>query len=72
MDANCEIIHSNGFYEDAAKYWEAIPATVNGMLGGFGFISRADIEGSDRFLNRIFEVNKVKIFIKNICLRMSS
>lgn len=44
------------FYADSAKYWNNVPATLNGMLGGFGFISRIDIDGSDGFLNSLFEV----------------
>lgn len=44
------------FYTDAAKYWENIPATVDGMLGGFGFISDTDIDGSDEFLKALFTV----------------
>ena len=27
------------YYKSAAKYWEGVPPTVNGMLGGFGKIS---------------------------------
>ena len=27
-------------YEVAANYWSGVPATVDGMLGGFGSISR--------------------------------
>ncbi|XP_011299598.1 N-terminal Xaa-Pro-Lys N-methyltransferase 1 [Fopius arisanus] len=42
------------FYSDAAKYWENVPATVNGMLGGFGFISHIDIDGSEAFLKTLF------------------
>lgn len=45
---------SDPFYEDAAHYWETIPATIDGMLGGFGFISHTDIEGSKKFLNKLF------------------
>ncbi|XP_014298335.1 N-terminal Xaa-Pro-Lys N-methyltransferase 1 [Microplitis demolitor] len=44
------------FYADSAKYWNNVPATLNGMLGGFGFISRIDIDGSDGFLNSLFEL----------------
>lgn len=49
---------SNGrdFYEKAVKYWEKIPATVDGMLGGFGFISQIDILGSEEFLRLILKV----------------
>ena len=31
------------YYNDAAKYWEKVDSTVNGMLGGFGKISEVDI-----------------------------
>lgn len=52
----------NHFYKDAANYWSKVPATVDGMLGGFGFISSTDIEGSEQFLRSIFKVfvNKKK------------
>lgn len=43
------------FYTAAAKYWEHIPPTVDGMLGGFGFISQIDIKGSTKFLKTMFE-----------------
>jgi protein N-terminal methyltransferase len=38
------------FYSDAVKYWEGIPATVEGMLGGFGRHSTLDVNNSKRFL----------------------
>lgn len=44
------------FYTAAAKYWERIPPTVDGMLGGFGFISPTDIAGSVKFLKNLFEL----------------
>lgn len=44
------------FYSDAAAYWETIPATVNGMLGGLGHISTSDISGSDAYLKSIFKM----------------
>ncbi|XP_077281915.1 N-terminal methyltransferase isoform X2 [Temnothorax americanus] len=44
------------FYTAAAKYWDRIPPTVNGMLGGFGFISQTDIKGSTLFLKSLFEL----------------
>ncbi|XP_011506450.1 PREDICTED: N-terminal Xaa-Pro-Lys N-methyltransferase 1-B [Ceratosolen solmsi marchali] len=49
------ILQQKEFYEDAAKYWEKIPATVDGMLGGFGFISQTDIIGSKQFLKSLFQ-----------------
>lgn len=50
-----EKIHDQ-FYEDAAHYWEKIPATIDGMLGGFGFISHIDIKGSNAFLEEVFQM----------------
>ncbi|KAI8427791.1 hypothetical protein MSG28_002197 [Choristoneura fumiferana] len=40
-------------YEKALEYWSEIPATLDGVLGGFGFISDIDIEGSKLFLQSI-------------------
>lgn len=45
-------------YESAQKYWSDIPATVDGVLGGFGFISDIDIEGSRIFLESLLSCNK--------------
>lgn len=45
---------NEGFYKDAAKYWSEVPATVNGMLGGFGDISTRDIQGSKTLLKQLF------------------
>ncbi|KAJ8921081.1 hypothetical protein NQ315_015877 [Exocentrus adspersus] len=42
------------FYTDAANYWSEIPATVDGMLGGFGFISQTDIKDSKLLLKQLF------------------
>lgn len=44
------------FYTAAAKYWDRIPPTLDGMLGGFGFISQTDIKGSMFFLRSLFEL----------------
>lgn len=32
------------------QYWEGISADVDGMLGGFPFVSRVDLQGSRNFL----------------------
>lgn len=53
---NVENKSGDPFYEDAAQYWQKIPATVDGMLGGFGYISQTDIQGSKTFLNQIFRM----------------
>lgn len=49
------------FYIAAAKYWDRIPPTVDGMLGGFGFISHTDIKGSTHFLKSLFEVRVITL-----------
>jgi protein N-terminal methyltransferase len=40
-------------HADAIVYWEGIEADVNGMLGGFPYISRVDLQGSRNFLAKI-------------------
>lgn len=45
------------YYSHGANYWSQVPATVDGMLGGFGYISHTDIQGSEAFLKSIFKVN---------------
>lgn len=44
-------------YELSLKYWADVPPTLDGVLGGFGFISKADIEGSKLFLKSIFALD---------------
>ncbi|XP_063983861.1 N-terminal Xaa-Pro-Lys N-methyltransferase 1 [Diachasmimorpha longicaudata] len=48
--------NSQILYSDAAKYWENVPATVDGMLGGYGFISHTDIGGSQAFLKSLLKL----------------
>ncbi|KAK2580985.1 hypothetical protein KPH14_006045 [Odynerus spinipes] len=48
--------HNSEFYTAAAKYWDRVPPTVDGMLGGFGFLSQTDVKGSTHFLNKLFEL----------------
>lgn len=55
MEENQEV-ENDKFYTDAVKYWDKIPATVDGMLGGFGFTSQTDIQGSKAFLNGLFKL----------------
>ncbi|GJQ84092.1 hypothetical protein Trydic_g12069 [Trypoxylus dichotomus] len=43
------------FYKKAVLYWSEIPATIDGMLGGFGHISQIDIHGSRQFLRLLFQ-----------------
>lgn len=50
-------ISSNIFYEKAEKYWANVDPTLNGVLGGFGWISSADVRGSDNFLTKVLKVS---------------
>lgn len=42
-------------YEKALDYWQSTPATVDGVLGGFGntVVPKVDIVGSQAFLRRL-------------------
>ena len=40
-------------HQDALNYWEGIDADVNGMLGGFPYISKVDLQGSKNFLAKL-------------------
>lgn len=44
------------FYDKAKKYWSNVDPTLNGVLGGYGWISSVDIRGSHNFLTQIFKV----------------
>jgi len=38
---------------DGRRYWEGVNADVDGMLGGFPHVSRADLQGSRGFLAKL-------------------
>lgn len=44
------------FYKDAQLYWKSIPATIDGMLGGFSSINVTDIRGSQDFIKEVFKM----------------
>lgn len=44
------------FYKKAASYWANVPATIDGVLGGFGHISDIDLESSGTFLKDILSL----------------
>lgn len=44
---------SNINHASSLEYWNNIPPTVNGMLGGFPQVSRIDLRGSASFLAKI-------------------
>ncbi|KUI64502.1 Alpha N-terminal protein methyltransferase 1 [Cytospora mali] len=39
--------------EDGRSYWQNIDADVNGMLGGFPYVSKVDLQGSRNFLAKL-------------------
>ena len=43
----------NEWYQRGVRYWEKTDATVDGVLGGFGYISQEDLKGSRQFLEQI-------------------
>nr|XP_023026742.1 N-terminal Xaa-Pro-Lys N-methyltransferase 1 [Leptinotarsa decemlineata] len=51
-DEKCK--SNDNFYSHGANYWSVVPATIDGMLGGFGFVSQTDIKGSKLLLKQIF------------------
>jgi len=40
-------------YAAALDYWNSIPSTVNGMLGGYPQITKVDLQGSANFLSKL-------------------
>ena len=54
----CEEIDSlDTFYGKADMYWKGVDSTLNGMLGGYMKISKADIKGSKQFLRHCSRVS---------------
>lgn len=51
-----DVTENEQFYIKAKQYWEKVPATVDGMLGGFSYISHVDAEESIKFLKPILKV----------------
>ena len=47
---------SESFYTISQEYWKNQPATVDGMLGGYEYVSKADIEQSQLFLDSFLRV----------------
>mmetsp|Transcript_13417 Transcript_13417/g.18341 ORF Transcript_13417/g.18341 Transcript_13417/m.18341 type:complete len:267 (+) Transcript_13417:163-963(+) len=44
------------WYQKGIDYWANVPATVDGVLGGFGKVSSADCAASKQFLDQVFTV----------------
>ncbi|KAL3281047.1 hypothetical protein HHI36_004271 [Cryptolaemus montrouzieri] len=49
-----EEVTRRDFYSNAKDYWSEVPPTIDGMLGGFAFISQRDIKGSRLLLKQLF------------------
>ncbi|TVY83927.1 Alpha N-terminal protein methyltransferase [Lachnellula suecica] len=47
-------------HQDARDYWQGIDADVNGMLGGFPYISKVDLQGSKSLLVKLGVTGKAK------------
>ncbi len=50
------------FYLKSQDYWSKQPATVNGMLGGFDYVSENDVQQSHKFLQQILNVGFTNLF----------
>jgi len=48
------------WYEKGEKYWEKVPATVDGVLGGLGHLDNLDIRDSKKFFEKMRTKNIVK------------
>lgn len=44
----------NTWYRPAVEYWDRQEASYNGVLGGYGYVSDADITESSAFLKKAF------------------
>jgi hypothetical protein len=55
--------NDDGFYSISKDYWAKQPPTVNGMLGGYDYVSQDDIEQSQQFLNYFINVRKRLCFV---------
>lgn len=44
----------NSWYRPAVEYWDRQEASYNGVLGGYGYVSDADITESTAFLRKAF------------------
>ena len=53
MEGVTESADSRISHADTLKYWNSIPATADGIMGGFPHISRIDLRGSLSFLAKL-------------------
>ena len=60
---------SDGFYSISKDYWAKQPPTVNGMLGGYEYVSQDDIEQSQQFLNYFIDVRNSFVLFRNLIFK---
>ncbi|XP_008793567.2 alpha N-terminal protein methyltransferase 1 [Phoenix dactylifera] len=41
------------WYRKGIAYWQAVEASVDGVLGGYGHVNEVDVKGSEAFLNTL-------------------
>lgn len=63
-ETNDNTENTEPFYSLSEEYWSKQPPTVNGMLGGFDYISQIDVEQSQLFLDHFISVIDLLYFIK--------
>lgn len=44
-----------GWYDKAVQYWDKQEASYDGVLGGFGFVSEADVHDSEQLLHKVHQ-----------------
>jgi len=55
-----KVTNEEKFYSKADEYWKGVPATINGMLGGYERVSKVDIRGSTAFLKTFIQGNNAR------------
>jgi protein N-terminal methyltransferase len=48
------------WYQKGEQYWEKVPATLDGVLGGLGHLDKLDITDSLRFFEKMRSQNIIK------------
>ncbi|EGV64474.1 proline di-methyltransferase [Yamadazyma tenuis] len=62
-------------YDDAIEYWSSVPASVNGVLGGYGeqtSVPKADIVGSSTFIRKLLSRMSVAEGEKKLTIDMGA